>query len=137
MFTPVAELNDPSELNPNLNTAAIRDPLQRLRTRGYSEHEYAYLCRQAALLDHLVPEFQTTRAPDTREEATRQIQSRIYDSSTYMERKMSETAKAIASKVGIFCLSKRFDSLPMWASLSSWNWILFSWVTKQVYCGAS
>jgi hypothetical protein len=114
-FTPVAELNDPSELNPNLNRAAMRDSLQLLRTRGYSEDEFDYLCRQHALLNQLVPELQAIPAPDTREAATRQIQSKVYDISTYMERMMSETAKSIASKVGIFCLSRRFDSLPMWA----------------------
>ena len=47
-FTPIAELNDPSELNPSLNADAIKASLQKLRERGYSEEEFKDLQRQAA-----------------------------------------------------------------------------------------
>jgi hypothetical protein len=115
-FTPIAELNDPSELNPSLNADAIKASLQKLRERGYSEEEFKDLQRQAALLDLLAPQpIARAQMLTTREDANRRIKESIYDQTSFMEDKMMETTNAISQNVGIFCLSTRYDSLPMWA----------------------
>ncbi|WP_333583783.1 DUF2971 domain-containing protein [Rivihabitans pingtungensis] len=114
-FTPIAELNDPAELNPTLNREAVMASLSRLREIGYSQDDLIYLRRQEAVLQALSPSAQAVHVPSTPEEATRIIQSPFYDSTSTLERLLSKTARDIASNVGLFCLSRRFDSLPMWA----------------------
>lgn len=114
-FTPIAELNDPAELNPTLNREAVIASLSRLREIGYSQDDLIHLRRQGAVLQALSPSTQTVHVPSTPEEATRIIHSPFYDSTSTLERLLSQTARDIASKVGLFCLSRRFDSLPMWA----------------------
>jgi len=114
-FTPIAELNDPAELNPTVNHEAVIASLRRLRETGYSQDDLIHLRRQGAVLQALSPYSQAVPVPSTPEEATRLIQSRFYDSTSTLERLLTQTARDIASKVGLFCLSRRFDSLPMWA----------------------
>lgn len=114
-FTPIAELNDPAELNPTLNREAVLSSLNRLREIGYSQDDLIHLRRQGAVLQALSPSSQAVQVPSTPEEATRLIQSRFYDSTSTLERMLTQTARDIASKVGLFCLSRRFDSVPMWA----------------------
>lgn len=114
-FTPIAELNDPAELNPTVNHEAVIASLRRLRETGYSQDDLIHLRRQGAVLQALSPCSQAVPVPSTPEEATRLIQSRFYDSTSTLERLLTQTARDIASKVGLFCLSRRFDSLPMWA----------------------
>lgn len=114
-FTPIAELNDPAELNPVLNREAVESSLNRLRRSGYSEQDMLELRRQGTLLQTLAPEAQAISVPTTQEQANRVIQSSFYDSFPILDRLLTTTAHTIASRVGVFCLSKRFDSLPMWA----------------------
>lgn len=112
-FTPIRELNDPAELNPNFNQQAVVESLLRLRKDGYSDEDMFYLRRQGALLQKLLET--PTPKLNSREEATRLIQSPLYDSMERLEDLLTEVAQAMAPKVGIFCLSNRFNSLPMWA----------------------
>lgn len=49
-FTPIHELNDPSELVPSLNIDAVRESLGQLRQRGYTDDDLIHLRRQGALL---------------------------------------------------------------------------------------
>ncbi len=114
-FTPISELNDPSELVPSMDKQAVRDSLERLRIEGYSDDDMMHLRQQGHLLQTLAPKFQAVRTPTTKSEASRLIRSSFYDSMSTLERLLSETAQEISSKVGLFCLSRRFDSLPMWA----------------------
>ncbi|NOS79525.1 MAG: DUF2971 domain-containing protein [Nitrospira sp.] len=114
-FTPIAELNDPSELVPNMDMQEVRDSLTRLRAEGYSDVDMLHLQQQEHLLQTLAPRFQAVRAPATKSEASRLIRSSFYDSLSTLEHLLSETAREMSSKVGLFCLSQRFDSLPMWA----------------------
>jgi hypothetical protein len=114
-FTPIPELNDPSELVPSLNRSAVVKSLERLRERGYTDADLAHLRQQGDLLQLLAPRFQAVHVPTTKAEASNLIRSPFYDSISTLERLLSETAKEMSSKVGLFCLSKRFDSLPMWA----------------------
>ena len=114
-FTPIPELNDPSELVPNVIVEEIEASRTRLRKNGYSENDMSHLRRQGCLFQRLAPQFQAVNVPETREQATSRIRSPFYDNVPQLERLLNETAREMSSKVGIFCLSRRFDSLPMWA----------------------
>jgi len=118
-FTPIPELNDPSELVPSMDRDAVLDSLDRLRTEGYSDRDMAHLHQQGHLLQTLAPRFQAVRVPMTKSEASPLVRSSFYDSVSTLERLLNETAQEMSSKVGLLCLSKRFDSLPMWAHYAS------------------
>ena len=114
-FTPIAELNDPSELTPTVDVDAIVETLARFRQYGYSDTNMDDLRRQAALLQCLAPHRQAVHVPATREQATNRIRSSFFNDMPLLEQFLHDTAKDIANNVGIFCLSRRIDSLPMWA----------------------
>ncbi|MDP1655790.1 MAG: DUF2971 domain-containing protein [Hylemonella sp.] len=114
-FTPISELNDPSELVPAMDAEAVRDSLARLRSAGYSDEDMSHLRQQGNLLQTLAPKYQVVRVPATKAEASRLIHSSFYDSISTLEQLLADTAHEMSSKVGLFCLSRRFDSLPMWA----------------------
>lgn len=114
-FTPISELNDPSELVPTMDPEAVRESLARLRLTGYSDEDMSHLRQQGNLLQTLAPRFQAVPVPATKAEASRLIRSAFYDSSSTLEQLLGDTAREMSSKVGLFCLSRRFDSLPMWA----------------------
>lgn len=114
-FTPIPELNDPSELTSNVILEDVLYSLERLRTYGYSKEELIYLQQQSNLLQLLAPEFQAIDVPQSPSAATALIRSPFYDQIPLLLSLLEQTSNAISSKVGIFCLSKRFDSLPMWA----------------------
>ncbi len=118
-FTPIAELNDPAELNPTLNEEAVKASLRRLRKTGHSKRDLLELRRQSAMFQILAPEHQAVRVPATQKEADTLIRLPFYDWTVELERRLMSAAKTIASNVGVFCLSKRFDSLPMWAHYAS------------------
>ncbi|HYN54173.1 MAG TPA: DUF2971 domain-containing protein [Methylotenera sp.] len=114
-FTPIPELNDPSELTSNVILDDVLHSLERLRTYGYSKEDLIYLQQQSNLLQILAPGFQAIDVPQSPSAATTRIRSPFYDRIPLLLSLLEQTANAISSKVGIFCLSKRFDSLPMWA----------------------
>jgi hypothetical protein len=115
-FTPIPELNDPSELVPFLDQTEVAESLSRLRREGYCDADMDDLRRQAELLQVLAPQFQAIDVPPTKELATEIIRSQFYSLlSEPLEQLLYETAREMSSKVGLFCLSRRFDSLPMWA----------------------
>jgi Protein of unknown function (DUF2971) len=114
-FTPISELNDPSELSPTLNTDAVEASLARLRKVGYSETDMLHLRRQERVLQRLAPRFLSVHAPATAPAATEIIRSPFYDYIPALERLLIAAAQEISSKVGLFCLTLRYDSLPMWA----------------------
>jgi len=114
-FTPIPELNDPSELMPNVIPDEVMTSLARLRRVGYTKEDMTNLRRQENLFQRLAPQFQVVGVPETPEKATALIRSVFYDRLSTLERRLSETALEVSSKVGLFCLSLRYDSLPMWA----------------------
>lgn len=114
-FTPISELNDPSELLPNVIPEDVNESLGRLRKDGYSDEDLVHLRHQGKLLQRLAPNFQAVGVPNTKEEATTLIRSTFYDNLPLLEHRLAKTAEQISSKVGLLCLTKRNDSLPMWA----------------------
>jgi hypothetical protein len=114
-FTPISELNDPSELTSNIIPEKVYESLQKIRNSGYAKEDLLHLQRQGAVLRKLAPRFQAVSVPASVEDANRLIRSSFYDQIELLESLLSETAKEISEKVGVFCLTKRRDSLPMWA----------------------
>lgn len=74
-----------------------------------------YLRQQGNLMRVLAPLRQAIPVPPTKEKATDQIRSPFYDNIPRLERLLDATATEMSAKVGLFCLTERFDSLPMWA----------------------
>jgi len=114
-FTPLDELNDPSELTPVMDRAAARSSLKLLRQNGLTKAQFSWLLCQEALLDLLAPQEKVLNAPRTLAEANRMLSISAYDNLDYMERKLFATIQSIRAKIGILSLSERYDSLPMWA----------------------
>jgi hypothetical protein len=114
-FTPIPELNDPSELSPSLVVEAVKTSLARLRREGYTDEDIVHLRQQGCLFQRLAPQFQAVDVPRSPEQANALIRSSFYDSLPRLERLLLATAREMSSKVGLFCLSLRYDSLPMWA----------------------
>ncbi len=113
--TPIAELNDPSELVPNVVSEDVVLSLERLRRDGYTDEDLRHLRRQGALMQRLAPDFQAIAAPNTRESANNTIRMNFYNDISVLDDLIQKTAKEISSKVGLICLTERYDSLPMWA----------------------
>jgi hypothetical protein len=64
-FTPIDELNDPSELTPVMDRPAVRASLEALRKNGMTQDQFDWLKRQEAVLDLLSPEEKVLIAPRT------------------------------------------------------------------------
>jgi len=114
-FTPPAELNDPTELVSTVRADAVAASLRELRERGYTEAQFEWLGRQAALLD-LVPGALTHRyMPRTREKANRMLRSSGYNDIQMMTSSQNKVVAQIRSAMAILSLSESYQSLPMWA----------------------
>jgi hypothetical protein len=98
-----------------MDRAAVRSSLESLRAAGLSQDQYEWLVHQGAVLDLLAPQEKVLNAPRTLAEANRLLSISAYDNLDYMERKLFATIESIRTKIGILSLSKRYDSLPMWA----------------------
>lgn len=114
-FTPINELNDPSELTSNVIPEKVLESLHRLRTSGYTKDDLLHLQRQGAVLNKLAPRFKAVPVPENVDVANRLINSPFYEQIDLLDNLLSKTAKEISEKVGIFCLTRRYESLPMWA----------------------
>jgi len=78
-FTPIEDLNDPSELTPIMTRAAVRASLDSLRQNGLTQDQFKWLQRQEAVLDLLSPEEKILTAPSTLSEANRMLSIGAYD----------------------------------------------------------
>ncbi|MER9503908.1 DUF2971 domain-containing protein [Mesorhizobium sp. M0579] len=114
-FTPVAELNDPSEMLPSMNPAAFYQTLADIRRNGFSDEQFRWLKHQGATLAKLAPSMQAMPVPANRGEANSIIGSSFFDNIAEMRERYTVTVEKIRRGVGVLCLSSRFDSLPMWA----------------------
>jgi hypothetical protein len=114
-FTPIPELNDPSELLPNIVPSEVQRSLDHLREHGYSDDDIVYLRKEENLLRRLAPSYRATSVPVSKELATALVRSPFYDSAPFLYQLLNGAAWEMSSKVGLFCLTRRYDSLPMWA----------------------
>jgi hypothetical protein len=114
-FTVPAELNDPSELFPKFSREEVVASLCDLRNRGHTAEEVAGLKRQHALMRALVPSYWRADLPLTATDADSLIRLPIYDNVILIEQLFVGMLSAMSGAVAVACLSKRWDSLPMWA----------------------
>ncbi len=114
-FTPIPELNDPSELTSNVIPEDVLASLRKLRRNGYTEADLVHLRNQGRLFERLAPKYQAVPVPTTTSQANELIRSSFYDQLPVLENLLEKTANEMSQKVGLFCVSKRYDSLPMWA----------------------
>ncbi len=114
-FTAIPELNDPTEMIPIMNHSAVRHSLEQLRETGFSKEQFEWLSHQGAVLRRLAPEMQAIPVPTSIALANAQVKSAFYNDIGRMERLLERTVSTIRDKVGVLCLSARFNSLPMWS----------------------
>ena len=114
-FTPIPELNDPSEMFAAVTPSEVEESLKRIRLNGYSDAEIEALRRQEALMGELAPEMLAVHVPKTREAINNLVKIGFYDRIDRLKPMLDHTVKLMQERTGIFCLSRRFDSFPMWA----------------------
>lgn len=114
-FTPVPELNDPMEVLPFFDEAAVAASLELLRRDGCSEDQLTWLNRQQALLDMLVPSMGFMTVPTDAKTVDALYRFASYDNLPLLRTMLVATIDLIRSKVGILSLSERADCIPMWA----------------------
>lgn len=118
-FATLDQLNDPTELLPNIDENRIKDSLSELRIKGLSVDDFVDLERQEKIFDILSPETKLVSVPKTVDIANDIILSDVYDNYSNLEYMIGRTIELIKMRCGIFCLSERYDSLPMWAHYSN------------------
>lgn len=117
-FTPIKELNDPTELIMSMNYDEVRDSLNKLRRHGMNQDQLSWLHKQEAILDLLAPEEKILNAPKKLEDVNSILSLGIYENIEYMKQKLASTIEKIRKNVGVLSLTLRYDSLPMWAHYS-------------------
>lgn len=114
-FSTLSELNDPSELFNFVNKSETDESLKRLRREGYSEREMEGLRRQEKLLAKIAPEMIRIGLPKTKEEATAILRLPLYTDANMLQTMLNYTVEIMRNNTGIFCVSEKYDSYPMWA----------------------
>ncbi len=114
-FSPIADLNDPSELTPVMVKEEVEKSRERILKVGYTDEDILNIYKQANLLKRLAPEFPVLSAPITKEKANEMIRSSKNGDTALLRSILDGVVEASRETVGIFCLSRRKDCLPMWA----------------------
>jgi hypothetical protein len=114
-FATLDSLNDPTELMPKIYESELLQSLKEKRKKGYSKDDLFDLKRQEILFKKLSPETMIINAPESIEKANSIVNLPVYSNMEYLKKMFHSTVELIASRCGIFCISTRYDSLPMWA----------------------
>lgn len=114
-FATLDSLNDPTELLPKIYESELLKSLEGKRTNGYSKDDLLDLQMQELLFRKLSPETMVINAPESIEKANLIVNLPIYSDLGYLKKMFNKTVELIASRCGIFCVSTRYNSLPMWA----------------------
>jgi Protein of unknown function (DUF2971) len=114
-FATLGSLNDPTELLPKIYESELIESLREKRSKGYTVDDLIDLKRQELLFDKLSPETMVIKAPVTIEKANSIVNLPVYDNLDYLKKMFTKTVELMASRCGLFCVSTRYDSLPMWA----------------------
>ncbi|WP_299443500.1 DUF2971 domain-containing protein [uncultured Rhodospira sp.] len=118
-FTRIRDLNDPSELLPTVDKQELKESLNALRQRGHSQEDIVALRQAEKLMSLLSPKEVVISAPSDTIQADNILQYHIYDNIEYMIKKIGITAENFRNKIGLFCASRTYDCLPMWAHYSN------------------
>ncbi len=137
-FTPIPELNDPSELLPNVIREEVKTSLERLKRTGYTEEDMVHLRQQGEVLRLLAPGYYVG-VPGTRRQASDLISRAGDEHLPFIEVFLDGVAREVSSNVGLFCLTKRRDSLPMWAhyAANASGLVVEFRDLHEVFCGDS
>lgn len=114
-FARLDSLNDPTELLPKIYEEELLLSLEDKRKFGYNNEDLDDLRNQERLFRKLSPETMVISAPESIEKANSIVNLPIYDNLEYLKTMFNKTVELMASRCGIFCVSTRNDSLPMWA----------------------
>lgn len=114
-FATLESLNDPTELLPKLYEKELLESLLDKRKHGYNNDDLIDLKRQELLFEKLSPETKVINAPKTIEVANSIVNLSVYDNLSYLKTMFNQTVELMGSRCGIFCVSSRNNSLPMWA----------------------
>jgi hypothetical protein len=114
-FATLESLNDPTELLPKIYDAELIESLHEKRAKGYTVDDLIDLKKQELLFDKLSAETMMIKVPGTIEKANSIVNLPIYDNLDYLKKMFNKTVELMASRCGLFCISTRYDSLPMWA----------------------
>ncbi len=112
-FTPAAELNDPAEMLPAMRDEDVSRSLERLRQDGYSEEEYAALQAQYILLRRL--DHPQAMPVPPREAASARLRRPAFEWNETLRADLEATMALLSRQAGVFSVSRRSDSLPMWS----------------------
>lgn len=113
-FATLESLNDPTELMPKIYENELLESLKEKRTKGYNKEDLLDLKMQELLFKKLSPETMVISAPESIEKANSIVNLSVYSNLDYLKKMFDKTVELMASRCGIFCISTRFDSLPMW-----------------------
>lgn len=119
-FTPVADLNDPFELNSFVDADAIARSLQTLRNEGCQQIHIDGLGNQQRLLRRLAPEY--NHWPDgfvesvTPELLNLAYRMPAYDLTDALIAFFENVARKIRAEVGVLSLAANLDIVPMWGN---------------------
>ena len=114
-FATLNSLNDPTELLPKIYENELLQSLEGKRKNGYSLDDIDDLKKQEILFAKLSPETMVIKAPESMETANSIVNLSVYDNVEYLNKMFNKTVGLMSSRCGIFCVSTRNNSLPMWA----------------------
>jgi len=114
-FATLDSLNDPTELLPKIYEDELFQSLVNKRKKGYNSDDLEDLKKQENLFRILSHETMVISAPESIERANSIVNLSIYDNLDYLKKMFNKTVELMASRCGIFCVSTRNNSLPMWA----------------------
>lgn len=114
-FSTLSSLNDPTELLAKIIESDLTKSLHRLRKDGYTADDIIDLKKQEELFKILSPKTMVIPAPKSIDSANQIIRSSVYDNINYLRTAFEKTIEIMSERCGIFCVSSRYNSLPMWA----------------------
>ena len=96
----------------------LNESLHRIRMYGYTKEVIIDLKRREELFKILSPVTMVIPAPNSIDKANRIIRASVYDNFNYLRSEFEKTIEIMSERCGIFCISSRYNSLPMWAHYS-------------------
>lgn len=114
-FSTIADLNDPSELIPKVNEQKIIESLNEKRRTGLNEEDKIDLSKQIDLYNRLMQKKVNVNMPNSADELNLLFKSAEPRIINILISHLKETVSIMSENCGVFSLSTRNNSLPMWA----------------------
>lgn len=120
-FTRMSELNDPLELFGKTDTKLMMESLEHYRKVGCNDEDLKNLTAQVYLLQKLTKnhKYRLSIVPKTPEEMNKILKMQfLHNEQNIIElgkQYLAEIRAEMLKNTGVFCLSEKYNSLPMWA----------------------